>query len=63
MMQPTDRGVARHRPARIGVAGDLDRAGAVLAEAGDRHNRTQGIIGHGRVSSNSERSIASPIVR
>ena len=33
----------RRRQDRIGVAGDLDRAGALAAPAGDRQDRTQGV--------------------
>ena len=41
----------RRRQYRIGAAGDLDRAGALLGPAGDRQQRAQSIIGHGRNSS------------
>src|SRR2546430_6070761 len=34
----------RRRQYRICAAGDLDRAGALLAPAGDRENRAQGIV-------------------
>ena len=40
----------RRRQDRIGAAGDLDRAGALLGPAGDRQQRAQSIIGHGRDS-------------
>ena len=40
----------RRRQDRIGAAGDLDRAGALLGPAGDRQQRAQSIIGHSQDS-------------